>query len=800
MDEIRHFVPGEDEGGQTLAVDFLARLRWPIPAGVAQAYVEAYTQPGERVLVPFCQGPQAVRELLAAGRVAVAINFDPLLVLLAQVALDAPPARELDAAVARLGDSLKQGMPLRQYLGDLYATTCPACLRQAVATYFVWDREQAEPVAKYVRCPACDYDGRTAVDLEDRERLAGIDPRGIHYHYVLDRIAAGGSQGPPKARLEQWLELYSARNLYALAELTLKIESLFSPGKLQRALKLLLLDCLDRCSSLALPPGRTRPSRQRQRLARPSRYLEYNAWLAFEEAVTRLFSLAAETHPGLAPRLEALQATGDAPPAGAEPAGGAPGVVAQGLVRDLPRHLPARSLRLILTGPPPLDPAAWSLSYLWGAWLLGAEAVAPLQSLLRQRGADPAWYARVMAGSLATLSDLLRDDGRLVMLVTGQPPAVLEALVLAATTANLGVAALLQRGGDYRLEMAPAAAPTVGPSGPPLKERLRQAALEAATATIRARGEPASWPVLHAAIQRRLVEQGLLQRVVDASVDARAALDLVASQVGSALEDPSLVCLTAPEETPAVVEGAPAPPVVPVAAGEERYWLAAPTGMDVPLSDRVEAQAHQILQDRWEGGQGEPLTQDHFARALYTRFPGPLTPDRGLVAACLETYGQTVAEGRWRLRPEDLPGVRDAEREEIIDQLLTLGRRLGYGSHHWDPFDAAWLEGEAVRALFIVRWRAAVSDLLALEPQPAGGSSGPRVYLVIPGGRAALVSYKLGHNPLWQRAVEGKGWRFIKYRHVRQLAAQDEVDEYQLRTIVGLDPIVEREGAQIPLF
>jgi hypothetical protein len=800
MDEIRHFVPGEDEDGQGLAVDFVSRLRWPIPAGVAEAYVGAYTRPGERVLVPFCQGPQVVREVVASGRVAVALNFDPLLVLLVQVALDPPPARELDAAVARLGDSLKRGAPLRHYLQEYYATTCPACLRQAVATYFVWDRELAEPVAKYVRCPACDWDGRTAVDVEDRERLAGVDPRGMHYHYLLDRIAEGGGRGLSRARLEQLLELYSARNLYALAELTLKIESLFSPGPLRQALKLLLLDCLDRCSSLAPPPGRAGQGRRRQGLARPSRYLEYNVWLAFEEAVARLSTLAGEARHRLSVSLDALQAAETPPPEAPLPGDGPQGIIAQGLVRDLPRSLPPRSLRLILTSPPPLEPAAWALSYLWGAWLLGMEAVASLQPLLRQRSADQGWYARVMAGSLATLSDLLRDDGRVVLVLSNQSPAVVEALVLAASSVNLGVVALVQRGGDYRLELAPTAAPTIGPSGAPLKERICQAALEAAVRTIRARGEPTSWRVLHAAIQRELAEEGLLRRVIDASMDTRSALDLVAGQVQNALEDPSLERLVASRGTLAEAEGAPTPAVGPVAAGEELYWLAAPREMAAPLSDRVEVQAHQILQDRPGEGQGGPVTETGFARALYAHFPGPLVPDRGLVAACLETYGQQMPDGRWQLRPEDRPQARDAEREEIIDQLLALGRRLGYRSHRWEPFDAAWLEREAVRALFVVRWRAAVSELLALAPQLAGDAAGARTYLVIPGGRAALVSYKLGHNPLWQQAVEEKGWRFIKYRHVRQLAAQDEVDEYQLRTIVGLDPIVEREGAQIPLF
>jgi hypothetical protein len=73
-------------------------------------------------------------------------------------------------------------------------------------------------------------------------------------------------------------------------------------------------------------------------------------------------------------------------------------------------------------------------------------------------------------------------------------------------------------------------------------------------------------------------------------------------------------------------------------------------------------------------------------------------------------------------------------------------------------------------------------------------------YFVIPGGRAGLVNYKLAHNPLWQQAMDKGNWRFIKYRHVRQLAAQPDIDEYALRTIIGLDPIVEKDQAQLTLF
>jgi len=755
MKRIEHFVPGiqGDYDG------IVSHLRWPVPAGVAEAYAAAYTEPGEQVLVPYCQGPVVVREILSAGRQPVAVNFDPLLVLLVRAELSPPQKRDLDAAVARLGDSTKQGIALRRYLLGFYATTCPACSRAAVADYFVWDKDLGQPMAKYVRCVGCDWDGQAAMGPEDWERMGEVADQGMHYHYILDRITPSGQGGALRARLEFLLELYSPRNLYALAELALKIDSLFPEGPLQDALRVLLLDCLDRCSFLApLPSSKAR----RRGLARPGRFLERNVWHTFEEAAGRLLTSADRPVARLAATLEAFLAPGE------EWAG----CVSDGQVRKLSRTLPPRSQRLILTSPPPLDSSAWSLSYLWGAWLLGAEAAAPLRSLLRQRTPDPTWYARVMAGSLATLADLLRDDGRLVLILTGQRRAVVEALVLAAGQARLGVSALTQCGGDYRLELAASYPQPITPSRGALDVQIRRSAAAAAADTIRARGEPTQWPTLHAAIYQRLAEDGLLERASEPGATDPSPLDLVAEQVRAARGDPLFV------RTPATE------------SGQELWWLADPGEVASPLCDRVEAAAYQVLQDALA------LTEADFAGRVYAQFPGCLTPDADLVAACLRAYGSEPTPGYWQLRKEDLPAARQSEQAAIVESLLSLGQRLGYRTEVWAPFDAAWFKGQRAQAVFAVHWQAVVSDVLVLSERLAGA----RPYLVIPGGRAALVSHKLAFNSLWQQAVDEGGWWFIKYRHVRQLADQPEVDEYTLRTIVGLDPIVERETAQLPLF
>jgi hypothetical protein len=204
----------------------------------------------------------------------------------------------------------------------------------------------------------------------------------------------------------------------------------------------------------------------------------------------------------------------------------------------------------------------------------------------------------------------------------------------------------------------------------------------------------------------------------------------------------------------------------------------------------VEEAAYEVLRDTLA------LAEADFADAIYALFPGSLTPPAALVASCLRAYGQELTPGFWQMRTEDLPDARQAERETVVESLRALGLRLGFRVEPLAPFDVAWLEGGQQRAAFVVRWQGALDQVL--------GSSAPGApaipYMVIPGGRAALVSYKLAHNPLWQQQVDEQGWRFIKYRHVRQLVARPDIDEHALKTVIGLDPIVEQEQAQLPLF
>jgi hypothetical protein len=184
-----------------------------------------------------------------------------------------------------------------------------------------------------------------------------------------------------------------------------------------------------------------------------------------------------------------------------------------------------------------------------------------------------------MAGSLSTLVDLLRDDGRLVLILSDQRPSVAEALIFAASRARLGVKSLVQRGSDYRIELATTfPQPTIA-ARDRLEEKIRRIAGETALLTIRAHGEPVPWPTLHAEIYRQLAQSGLLARVSDPGSTGPTVLDLVAEQVESALDTDRFVRLPEHESRAAL------------------WWLTEPGELSPPLSDRVESVAYETLQN-----------------------------------------------------------------------------------------------------------------------------------------------------------------------------------------------------------
>ena len=190
--------------------------------------------------------------------------------------------------------------------------------------------------------------------------------------------------------------------------------------------------------------------------------------------------------------------------------------------------------------------------------------------------------------------------------------------------------------------------------------------------------------------------------------------------------------------------------------------------------------------------------------SLYTQFDAELTPDYEAIMACLTSYGWQDEAGNWRLRDEDVFAGRCAEIEYMQQCVEQLGDRLGL-IVHTGLFDDFVLDSNEIVWEFSggrpYLWRI-VSDtaLLHLEVNPSMMRHRPYCFLVLPGGRSSLVMFRQRTSPLWREAIAQYGWRFVKYRHLRRLMREEVIDRSSLLTIVGLDPIVEQAGAQMPLF
>lgn len=753
--EIEHWVAGEmmpPEGP-------LARYADPTLRGVADAYVRAYTSPGDLVLVPFCQSASLVREIQATGRRVLAFDFNPVGVLSLRMAL-APPSRdELLAALTRLGDAPKAGSPLREYLEGLYTAPCPRCRQPAIIEAVVWDRASAQPVEHTYRCPACGDRTSSPVEEADLTHPDSIEGRGLAYWYLADRVASASSHH--RQTVQRLLNLYPPRSLHALAQILIRIETLFAHSPAAESVKGALLHCLDVGSGLfAADAPETRP----RQLRLPPRYLERNVWECLGQTCESLTRQTAQIQlvPDLGSFLEA-------------PANGDRGTIhlRVSTLRSLARRMGSTRVRLILATPTRLDPLFWSLSYLWSGWLYGPRAAVALESLLGRRSHDWEWYRQPLARALRYAAKLLGPEGHLLLLGRMEGASHQAALLLAASEAGFTLTRGLTSGTEevqLHFEHKPSRA-AVGP-GEEVVTGGAALVKETMCNLLRTRGEPTLAPYLRLAAAESLAQAQWLSHLA-ASEEPVSGME----ELWKVLEDTNtFVCF----------EG-------------ERWWLRDEGETAPPLADRVETTVYELV--------AESLGFAHEAllRLVCERFPGPLTPEAAIVEACLRSYAEEFSPGYWRLPTDEEAISRQAQAVQLVMTLMQLGDRMGYevqgpqgpGEAKGGGYDVTWHEQGQLLHGFLVRWRAQIAtDILHSPPQPAASEQ----HYVLPEARVELVRAKLAHDPRLTRAMTKGNWQFLKYASLRALARAEEVVRHDLRRVVGLEPIIEQPAAQIPLF
>jgi hypothetical protein len=733
----------------------LGRYLPPIPAGVIASWLVEHVNPGEWVLDPFGTAPQLPVEAARAGyRVLVAAN-NPVARFLLELAACPLEEEALRGALADLAASRKGDERLEPHIRSLYATFCERCGSEVIAEAFLWEKDAPAPYARIYQCPQCRDAGERPATRSDQEKAARFGSGGPHRARALERIAP--KDDPDRTHAEEALAAYLPRATYALFTLINKLESILATPHYprRRELTALLLCALDQGNTLwPHPAARARP----KQLVIPRRFRENNLWFALEEAVELLASPLPPVPLTTWPEL---------PPAG----GGV--ALYEGRLKGLGELFreagrPTDSISGVVAPLPRPNQAFWTLSALWAGWLWGREAIGPFKSVLRRRRYDWAWHSTALQSALENLAALLPAGTPFFGLIGEAEPGFLSAALVAAVGAGFELQGLALREESGRAEPGQAQITWSHREGETSTRDSRKPAVtarEAALAYLRLRGEPAPFQAVHAAALVGLVERG----VSPASGEAAQAEPY--SQVQDTLEEAlnfrgGFLRFGGSEKSLEVGQ----------------WWLRESRLVEAPLADRVEIATVRRLQKF----PGSSLAE--IDREVCAALPGLLTPGLDLVSACLESYGELEGsgEGRWSLRPADSPVARRSDLLAMRSTLQQLGQRLGFSTPGEQPL--LWEEPDSqVAYAFFPIASAAFGELVFSNPHPAGSS-----IIVLPGARASLAVFKLRRDLRLRQAIES-GWRFLKFRHVRQLAEYPSLARENLAEQLALDPLTESQ-------
>ncbi len=362
---------------------------------------------------------------------------------------------------------------------------------------------------------------------------------------------------------------------------------------------------------------------------------------------------------------------------------------------------------------------------------------------------------------------------------------------------------------------------------------------EIAVETLRARGEPARFERLLGEVLVGLDRAGQLRRL------ASGAMGGVTDDGSPAPERPTDPALVARADRDGDGADDPVDRLLELIRGEMsrptngrlveiepgRWWLGDPVDQAAaaaPLADRVEWAVFSLMST------AGPLTEAAFYERIATLFTGHDLPDEGLVRACLESY-RSPSSTKDRLATTDDLLRRSHEHTDLLATLADAGHRIGMRvwlarkeqtrrsggallgdrltdrearaylgavsrSAELGDVDCVWYIRGKVALLFEVEWTAMLGEPLLRRHARIKPDPNLVRFLVIAPERTDLVRYKLGRSPLLRGALEAGGFHIIKADHLRRWLADDRPDLADLEPLLGLDPVVERSGEQMPLF
>ncbi|MDO8754374.1 MAG: hypothetical protein Q7J80_10810 [Anaerolineales bacterium] len=735
----------------------LSRFLPALEDGVISAWLSHLDQPSAWLLDPFGFSPQLVLEAARSGyRVLVTVN-NPVTRFLLETFAKPPPESEFIAALADLGTLKKGDERLEYHFQSLYFTTCENCKQQIQAHTFLWRKGETAPYARIYDCKHCGDSGEyivTEEDIESAKKIASTDA--LHRSRAFERVVSLNDED--RIFVEEAVQHYLPRPLYVLTTIINRLDGMNLSAERKRALTALILLACDAGNTLwAHPAERPRP----KQFSTPSQFREHNLWMMLERGLS-LWAGTGSTVPY------------EAWPKKIPESGGI--CIYEGRLKDLADEVKKEiPIAAVIASVPRPNEAFWTLSALWAGWLWGQEAVEPYKNALRRRRYDWGWNATALHATFNHLNKLLADGVPMFGLIAEPEPAFMTSVMTAAQTAGFKLESVTLRTEHDPVQVTWKSA-QITKTGKVNVETVRKAMRE----FLSARGEPAKYLHVHCA---GLIACEAANALKQPEHEFDEALRTTQSLFESALKagrefvhystgenvDTGMWGL-GPSTAPPLREARGSAHIVPMLFRE-----------DESLSDRVEVAIVTFLQKQNEAVYLEIETD------LYPRFPGLLTPSKGLIYAVLNSYAHKDG-ARWKLREEDYALIRRADMKNIFESLETLGKRLNYQSQKND-MELIWKENNKTVKKFHVLASALVNR--ALE------NADERTVIIIPGGRAALLAYKQERDPSLNERL--KKHPLVKYRLLRSLLEVQLLSRETFEKQIASDP-VEAAARQMMMF
>jgi hypothetical protein len=714
-----------------------------------------------------------VLEAARAGyRVLVTVN-NPITRFLLEMSADPPSEADFKAALADLAVVKKGEERLGAHLQSLYLTTCEKCEQEIYAESFLWRKGEDSPYARIYKCPHCEDSGEhvaTQADIDRARKIASTD--GLHRSRAFERVVA--LKDEDRVYAEEAIEHYLPRPLYFLTTVTNRMDSLNLTPERRHALSAMILVACDAGNTLwGYPSERLRP----KQLNIPNQFREHNLWMMLERGL----SLWTETGSGVA--VEAW-------PRKLPESGGI--CIYEGRLKDLAHEVKKEiPIAAVVGSLPRPNQAFWTLSALWAGWLWGREAVEPYKVALRRRRYDWAWNATALNAAFSHLFELLPLGTPFFGLLPEPEPPFLTSALTAAGAAGFDLQSLALRTEHDPIQL-------LWTRGEHLKREANEQNMDDVREAIQShlieRGEPASYLHAHAAGLIELTRAHALKQKNQEFDDAMRATQSLIQKALS--EDDRFVHYSTGESVDTGMWGLTHRPE------RSRRSLAAQTKDNADgardsshpsdaqndtndsLSDRIEVAIVTFLQKNPNSIYLE-IEDD-----LYPHFPGLLTPSKGMIYAVLTSYAERDGAA-WRLRPEDVANARRNELNTIIAMIEAVGTRLKYTTRKEDK-NYLWEEKDKTARAFYVLASALIGRAIAETPYPPG-----QAIIVIPGGRAGLVSYKAQRDP--SLAARVKNYQLVKYRLLRTLFEVPVLTRETFEEQIASDPL-EKSKSQMMMF